>query len=491
MFGNWTFAKKLVLGYGLAVLSLLLIAGVAYRTTNDLVENDELVNRTYQVREKLADLLSDLIDAETGMRGYAITGAEAFLEPHQLALGEIKTHFEEARQITADSPNQQRRLAAIQPLIAASLAFQQQVIDLRRSEGGDAAAKLVATNKGKAITDQVRTIVGEAEREEQVLLKTRAAIAKSSAQWTLAIILWGGLAGIVAVAAIGWLIVASVTRQIGTAVGHVQSSSAELQAAANQQATGSREQATAMSEITTTITELLATSRQIAESAQRVAQIAEQTAGGARSGQGAVDLAQEAIGGIRRQVDQIVAYMLELGKKSQQIGAVLDIVSELAEQTNILAINATIEAAGAGDGGKRFAVVADEIRKLADRVGGSTKEIRTLIDDVRSAVNTTVMATETGSKAVDAGSQQFGQVASGFRHISDLVTTTTDAAREIELSTKQQSTAVEQVNIAIANVAQASRETEASAGQTLQTASELAHLSTDLARIIRPQRAAA
>jgi len=110
---------------------------------------------------------------------------------------------------------------------------------------------------------------------------------------------------------------------------------------------------------------------------------------------------------------------------------------------------------------------------------------------VRSAVNTTVMATETGSKVVDVGSQQFNQVASGFREISDLVATTTDAAREIELSTKQQTTAVEQVNIAITNIAQASRETEASAGQILQTASELAHLSTDLTRIIRQQREAA
>ena len=111
----------------------------------------------------------------------------------------------------------------------------------------------------------------------------------------------------------------------------------------------------------------------------------------------------------------------------------LEIVSELAEQTNILAINATIEAAGAGEAGKRFAVVADEIRKLADRVGGSTKEIRGLIDDVRSAVNTTVMATETGSKAVDAGTRQFGDVATSFKQIADLVATTTEAAREIEL----------------------------------------------------------
>ena len=180
--------------------------------------------------------------------------------------------------------------------------------------------------------------------------------------------------------------------------------------------------------------------------------------------------------------------MLELGKKSQQIGSVLDIVSELAEQTNILAINATIEAAGAGESGRRFGVVADEIRKLADRVGGSTKEIRGLIDDVRAAVNTTVMTTETGSKAVEAGSDQFGQVASAFKQISSQVSTTTEAAKEIELSTKQQATAVEQVNLAITNVAQASKESEVSTGQTLRTASELASLSRDLLKIVEAQQ---
>jgi methyl-accepting chemotaxis protein len=179
--------------------------------------------------------------------------------------------------------------------------------------------------------------------------------------------------------------------------------------------------------------------------------------------------------------------MLELGKKSQQIGSVLDIVSELAEQTNILAINATIEAAGAGESGRRFGVVADEIRKLADRVTGSTKEIRGLIDDVRGSVNTTVMATETGSKTVDAGSRQFEDVTVTFKRIADLIATTSGAAREIELSTKQQTTAVEQVNIAISNVSQATKETEASSSQTTQTASQLALLSKDLLRLVQPQ----
>src|SRR5207237_8600595 len=150
------------------------------------------------------------------------------------------------------------------------------------------------------------------------------------------------------------------------------------------------------------------------KSAQPVAQNPGQTASAARSGHGTVDLAHESITAIRRQVDQIVTHMLDLGKKSQEIGSVLEIVSELAEQTNILAINATIEASGAGDSGKRFGVVADEIRKLADRVAGSTKQIRSLIEDVRAAVNTSVMTTETGSKAVDYGSKQFRGVTSSF-----------------------------------------------------------------------------
>ena len=338
--------------------------------------------------------------------------------------------------------------------------------------------------------DQIRGLVAEADREEVGLLKQWADEAHVSADMTTAVILWGALLGTLAMAVIGWFITRSLSQQIGSAVRQIQSSSAELQIAANQQATGAKEQSTAITEISTTISELLATTRQIAESARRVARNAEQTAVSANSGHGTVDLTHELITGIRRQVDQIVAHMLELGKKSQEIGAVVEIVSELAEQTNILAINATIEAAGAGDSGKRFAVVADEIRKLADRVAGSAKEIRTLIDDVRGAVNTTVMATETGSKAVDAGSRQFGDVASGFKQIAGLVSTTTDAAREIELSTTQQSIAVEQVNIAIASVAQASTEMEASAGQTLKTASLLAELPRDLLRIIQPHMAA-
>ncbi len=490
MFSNWTVSRRLLAGFALSACTLAAITVVAYRNANRVIENDGWLTHTYLVRTEIANLQSELKDAETGQRGYIITGDDSYLEPYRSALDAITATLGDVRKLTADNPDQQRRLALLPPLIDGKLTELKQTIDLRRNQGFDAAAKVVLNNSGKVAMDRIRAILTEADDAEKSLLSERGQEARASSDLTMSIIFWGGLLGIVLVAGIGLLITRSLSNQIGSAVGMVRSSSTELQAAANQQASGAKEQAAAMTEISTTISELLATSRQIAESAQRVAQNAEQTANAARSGHGTVDMTHESITGIRRQVDQIVAHMLELGKKSQEIGAVLDIVSELAEQTNILAINATIEAAGAGESGKRFAVVAEEIRKLADRVGGSTKEVRALIDDVRSAVNTTVMATETGSKAVDAGTRQFGDVASTFKQISNLVLTTTDAAREIELSTKQQSSAVEQVNLAIASVAQASMETETSAGQTLQTVSQMATLSKDLMRIIQPHMAA-
>lgn len=484
---NWTFGRKLTAGFALSGITLLLVAWVGLQSTDTLIDNNVWVEHTHEVRRNVAELLTLMVDAETGQRGYVITGKEEFLEPYRLATSKIEAALVTLKSLTADNPEQQRRLTVLSDSIDDRLDHLNKNLELRKTSGLEIAAAAITTGEGKDQMDRMRGLMNEVDHTEAELLRQRTTAAEASAARAKTVIQWGSLLGAMMVALIGFLITTSVSAQIGAAVHHIQSSSAELQAAANQQATGAREQATSMSEITTTINELLATSRQIAESAQRVAQIADQTAGAARTGDVTVERASDAVGAIRKQVDLVVHQMLELGKKSQQIGAVLDIVSELAEQTNILAINATIEAAGAGETGRRFAVVADEIRKLADRVAGSTKEIRALIEDVRGAVNATVMVTETGSKAVDAGSQHFGDVAASFGKIGVGVTTTTEAAREIQLSTTQQTTAVEQVNLAITNAAQATRENEASSEQTLRTASQLAELSRQLIRLVQPR----
>ncbi len=483
MLGNMTFGRKIALGFAVSVVALVIIAVAGYRSARALIANDERVAHSQQVRRQIAETVAQLTNAETGQRGYVITAKDEFLEPYNSGTVAAKTDVEGLRKLTDDNPSQQARIERMAPLIDKKLSEMAHVIDVRHG-GFEAAAAIVAAGEGKHTMDEIRAVLGEMDREELALLDSRKRDAESSTELATNVILWGSVAAIVLTILVGWLITSSLTKQVGTAVRHIQSASTELQSAANQQASGSREQSTAMTEIATTISELLATSRQIAESAQRVSQIASQTSSSARTGEATVTRGAEAISAVRRQVDAIVTHMLELGKKSQQVGSVLDIVAELAEQTNILAINATIEAAGAGEVGRRFGVVADEIRKLADRVTGSTKEIRGMVEDVRGAVNATVMATEAGSKAVDASGTQVLEMAGAFRQISGLVGTTSDAGREIELSTKQQATAVEQVNVAITNVAQATRETEASAAQTLQTASQLTTLSSDLTRIV-------
>jgi methyl-accepting chemotaxis protein len=481
---NWTFGQKIGAGFAVTVSLTIVLGAVAVRTLRSVVESkDRVITVDAQVLLDAQRLHTATETKGSALRGFLLTREERFLDQMReargafaAALGRVKNH--------AATDQGRRQLEAIERVEADYQQAADRVIATRRDGSAEVAGRAFdeqVVPKRDQLDAAVNAFVAEQERlMEQA--RQASTVAASAASATVL-----GISAAVVLFAIvvAVLLTGTLGRQIGSAVARVESSSSELQSAASQQAAGAKEQATAMNEITTTISELLATSRQIAESAQRVAQIAGQTAEGARSGEGTVEQAHESIAGIRRQVDLVVGHMLELGKRSQQIGAVVDIVSELAEQTNILAINATIEAAGAGEAGKRFTVVADEIRKLADRVAGSAKEIRGLIEDVRSAVNTTVMATESGSKAVDAGSRQFGEVAAGFKRITVLVSNTTEAAREIELSTQQQTTAVEQVNVAVSNVAQATRETEASSGQTLQTAGLLAGLSRELSRLVK------
>ncbi|HEY8088279.1 MAG TPA: CHASE3 domain-containing protein [Polyangiaceae bacterium] len=486
----WTFGRRIAAGFAVSFALLAVVGVVAYRSIETLTRTSYLVTHTHTVIDRTAGVLSELKDAETGQRGFVITGDDAYLDPYRTGTTHVPALLAELKQLTADNPHQGTRIAQLEPLVAAKFAELARTIEIRRTQGFEATQRIVADNEGKRLMDESRRILADMDREEHDLLRQRADEVEAAAGAARTTIFGGTLICLLFIVVAGTVLTRSLTSQVGAAVQHVQQSAAELQSVANQQASGAKESATSMTEITTTITELLATSRQIAESAQRVASVAEQTAGAARTGEGTVQRASDSIAAIRRQVDLVVSHMLELGRKSQQIGSVLEIVSELAEQTNILAINATIEAAGAGEAGRRFGVVAAEIRSLADRVGASTKEIRGLIEDVRGAVNTTVMATETGSKAVDSGNRLFGEVTTSFKQVAELVLTTTDAAREIQLSTKQQSTAVEQVNVAISNSAQAARETESSSGQTLQTASQLAGLSRDLLRLVQAQSAA-
>jgi methyl-accepting chemotaxis protein len=487
---SWTFGRKIGAGFALVVALTMLVGAVAiYALRTVVASKDKVISSNVQNLIYVERLRAAVQFKVTGVRGFLLTRQAQYIEDMQEARAEISSVLDRLKENASGDEGKR--------LVSEVTRFEQ--------EHQDAVERIVTQGKAGMPADDVlrqfdndvlpvRTSLDEKIGALRSLEEKRMEDGKQSSSQTASlaitvVLLAVGITALLAISA-SLVLTRTLSGQIGSAVQHVQSSSSELQVAANQQASGAKEQATVMTEITTTARELLATSKQIADSAQRVAHIAEDTVKAARSGEQTVSTANDSIGSIKRQVDLIMTHMLDLGKKSQQIGGILELINELAEQTNILAINATIEAAGAGETGKRFAVVADEIRKLADRVGGSTKEIRSLIDEIQTAVNTTVMTTEGGIKAVDAGADQFMDVASTFKQIANLVGTTTEAVREIELSTKQQSTAVEQVTLAVTEVAKTTKETEVSSNQTYQTASQLTTLSRDLLRLIQPQATA-
>lgn len=486
MFNSWTFGKKVGAGFAVTVFLSVVIIVVALLALNRVVDRSNAVISI--TAENLIDsraLLGRTFEKMASVRSWLLTGDQRARQNAQEADEGLRTIIPRIRARGVSEKN----APLLDAVEEASESYRQEVDTVLQMsiapEDKQDAVSYFETRVAPA-SARLNRRVEEFVQEERATLDQETARLKEEVSSAEAIILAVGIGSAVLAAILSALLARTLARQIGMSVQHVRSSSAELQSAASQQASGAKEQATAMSEVSTTITELLATSRQIADSAQRVAKVAERTAEGAGAGNVAVQAAQESMANIKNQVEMIVRHMVDLGKKSQQIGGILEFINELAEQTNIVAINATIEASGAGEAGRRFAAVGGEVRRLAERVSGSAKEIRTLVEEMREAVNASIMATESGSKTVDAGGERITKLTELFDRIGQQVETATEVAREIELSTKQQATAVEQVNVAISDVAQATREAEAGSNQTLQTASQLATLSRELVRLVQP-----
>jgi methyl-accepting chemotaxis protein len=274
---------------------------------------------------------------------------------------------------------------------------------------------------------------------------------------------------------------ARMIASVKEAIQQLSTSANEIMAISAQQSSGATEQASAVQEATTTSEEIAVTAKQVAENALRVEAQAEQASGACAAGMGAVDSAVEGMDRLKGQVQSIAEAMLQLGENSQKIGGIVDIIDEISDQTNLLALNAAIEAAGAGEAGKRFSIVANEVKRLAERTVEATGQIKGLIEEIQKATNSTIMLTEEGTKGVDAAGSRVARVSEALSNIIALVQETTGAAREIKLSTQQQTTASEQMAETIAEVRDVAAQVAASAEETTQAISEL----TDLAERLR------
>jgi len=267
------------------------------------------------------------------------------------------------------------------------------------------------------------------------------------------------------------------------AVFQLAGASSRMTAISVQQSSAATEQATSVHQLTATAEQVAITAKQIMENARLVESCADEASSTCLSGSQDVGAAIAGMESLRAQVQQIAAGMLRLGEDSQRIGGIIEIIDEISDQTNLLALNAAIESAGAGEHGKRFAVVAKEVRRLAERTVDATRQIRNLINEIRQATNSTIMVTEEGTKAVDAASTLVDKVDRSFATLLQVVDNTAQAAREITLSTRQQTSACQQiaetmneVRDVAQQVADSAVETERAIGSITDLAEELRYL---------------
>ena len=233
--------------------------------------------------------------------------------------------------------------------------------------------------------------------------------------------------------------------QVAVIGGEVSVTSADL-------ASGFSQQSAAVVEITATIEELARTAAQISQNAERQAELADLADTEGNKGAEAVQAAVEGIGELSQRISGIAERADSLGSRSKEIYRILDLINEIAHDTHILSLNAAIEAETAGEHGRRFAVVADEVRRLAQRARESVQSVHAHLEEFSSAIRSTVVATEEGSKEASQVLLQARASQGAIEELRGAISATSLAAQEISLATKEQRTASDQVAVTIKEV---------------------------------------
>jgi len=272
----------------------------------------------------------------------------------------------------------------------------------------------------------------------------------------------------------------NILKEVQETTNVLSSSSSEILAATTQVVSGSTETATAVSETTTTVEEVKQTSQLTSQKARYVSDNAEKAMQAAKAGRKAVEETVESVNHIREQIESIAESIVKLSEQGQAVGEIVATVTDIAEQVNLLSVNAAIEAARAGEQGKGFSVVAHEIKSLAEQSKQATSQVRTILNDVQKGISSAVMVTEQGSKAADAGVKQAAEAGQAIKMLTDSVTESAQAATQIAASSQQQAVGMDQVVAAMENIKKASAESLSSTKQVEISASDLNKLSQKL-----------
>ena len=275
-----------------------------------------------------------------------------------------------------------------------------------------------------------------------------------------------------------------MVQSIAATAEHLASASEEISAGASQSVETARVQSDQTLQVATAMQQMSSTVHQVSEHSQKAADSSQKAALAAHQGGEVVEQTLSTMRRIAESSRTVAARIAELGKSSEEIGKIVAVIDDLADQTNLLALNAAIEAARAGEQGRGFAVVADEVRKLAERTTKATQGIRTMIESIQTETRNAVQAIELGSHDVEVGVEKTSASGTALKEIIQMSEQVGDMISQIATAATEQSSATEQVNSNVSQISSLTQGSSLAAEQTAKACAELSTMALDLQNLV-------
>jgi len=483
MFKDLRLRDRLLLGFSVPVLLLILMVLMVYFNLRSVDENSRRVEDAHLVIYEAQNLDLSQVRMQRAVRTYILWKNET---PKRIYEENSKIYEEHLGNLDKITKNEGQR-ASLKKIAGSAKEIKElhdSLISLVDAGQPEKAIRLfkIRNDVEKALALEQLMVKFE-DREAKIIEERQAALRNTLAFTDWAVFIGAFLFIVIAVGSSLW-ITSSVSRMLGEAISAVTSTSSQMASTVEQHERTATQQAAMVNETATTIDELGKSSKQSAEQAANTATFAQKSASLTEEGQSAIKQAVDGMNDLKNKINSVPEQILKLGEQTAQVGSIANLVKDIAGQTNMLALNAAVEAARAGEQGKGFAVVAGEVRKLADQSKKSAEQTNVIISEIQKSTNTTIMKTEEGTKRVEEVTHLAQKVGELFNNLANAAGSVYENTQQMLLNTKQQSAALSQVMEATSNINAGARETAAGLAQTKTSINTLNKTAQELKAII-------